>query len=196
MGQAGRCGAFGCGAGRLRHPITPHLISLSIRNSTDSGVQNHSTAQFIVNSLRHRKTNDSSTPSIDQLFTMAKSKSAKRKQNAQSDSNSRKLAKTAPGGVITPPPDGSKGDDALTSLDPTSLQSVISIEELEITVDTLKTLAQYPGLIKTKPCKDLRTAAYDFRQACTTGSISAGMSIRPPSCSIYSMAGLSTLTYG
>jgi hypothetical protein len=111
---------------------------------------------------------------------MAKSKSAKRKQNAQPDSNPRKLAKTAPGGVITPPPDGSKGDDAVASIDPTSLQSVISTEELEITVDTLNTLAQYPGLIKTKHCKDLRTASYDFRQACTTGSISAGMPCHLP----------------
>lgn len=96
---------------------------------------------------------------------MGKSKSVKRKQNAQLD-NPRKQAKTAPtNGVITPPPDGSG--------EPTSLQTIISTEELEITVDTLNTLASYPGLIKTKPCKDLRVAAYDFRQACTTGSISA-----------------------
>lgn len=105
---------------------------------------------------------------------MAKSKSAKRKQNAQSDSNPRKQAKTAPAnGVITPPPDGS-GDALATQ--PTSLQTVISTEELEITVETLNTLAKHPGLIKTKQCKDLRVAAYDFRQACTTGSISAGTS--------------------
>ena len=101
---------------------------------------------------------------------MAKSKSAKRKHNAQTESNPRKHPKTTPAadGVITPPPDGT------TTGEPTSLQTVISTEELEVTVDTLNTLAKYPGLIKTKQCKDLRVAAYEFRQACTTGSISAG----------------------
>jgi hypothetical protein len=101
---------------------------------------------------------------------MGKSKSAKRKANAKANNDPRKHAKTAPtAGVVTPPPDGSTS----ATMEPTSLQSVISTEELEITVDTLKTMAQYPGFIKAKGCKDLRVAAYDFRQACTTGSISA-----------------------
>lgn len=97
---------------------------------------------------------------------MSKSKSAKRKRNAQLE-DPRKNPKTqvATGAtLVTPPPD-----------DPKSIHTVISEEELEITVDTLKTLAQFPGLIKTKACKDLRVASYDFRQACTTGSIAAGM---------------------
>jgi hypothetical protein len=53
------------------------------------------------------------------------------------------------------------------------ISSVTSTEELELTVDTLRTLAQYPGLIKSKACKDLRAAVYDFRQACNTGVNSA-----------------------
>lgn len=96
---------------------------------------------------------------------MAKSKPAKRKHVAQVDLP-QKLRKT-PTATVTPPPDGS--DPA----EPKSLATVISDEELEITVDTLTTLSQYPGLIKTKPCKDLRVAVYDFRQACTTGTNSA-----------------------
>ncbi|KAJ5683545.1 hypothetical protein N7462_006710 [Penicillium macrosclerotiorum] len=90
---------------------------------------------------------------------MAKSKSAKRKRNAQVD-----LPQKAPKAesTLTPPPDG-------TTLEPKQLQTVISDEELDITVDTLQTLAQYPNLTKSKACKDLRIAVYDFRQACTTG---------------------------
>lgn len=98
---------------------------------------------------------------------MGKSKSAKRKQNATAE-NPRKVLKTAPGAIITPPPDGV---DA--TAEPKNLHAVISEEELEITIDTLKVMAENPSLIKTKACKDLRVAAYDFRQACTTGSINA-----------------------
>lgn len=93
---------------------------------------------------------------------MAKSKSAKRKRSAQVDVPS-KLLKT-PATTITPPPDGSD------STEPKSLATVISDEELEITVDTLTSLARFPGLIKNKTCKDLRAAVYDFRQACTMGT--------------------------
>jgi hypothetical protein len=53
------------------------------------------------------------------------------------------------------------------------ISAVTSTEELDLTVDTLRTLAQYPGLIKSKACKDLRAAVYDFRQACNTGVNSA-----------------------
>lgn len=96
---------------------------------------------------------------------MAKNKSAKRKRNAQQDPP-RKQAKN---GLVSPPtpPDG----DA--PVEPKSLASVMSTEELEITVETLQTLAQYPSLIKTKACKEVRAAVYDFRQACTMGSNSA-----------------------
>jgi hypothetical protein len=53
--------------------------------------------------------------------------------------------------------------------DPKSVQAVVLEEDLEITVETLETLAKHPSLIKSKACKDLRVAVYDFRQACTTG---------------------------
>ncbi|KAI7763662.1 hypothetical protein LZL87_011519 [Fusarium oxysporum] len=97
---------------------------------------------------------------------MAKTKSKKRKQaqaQAQSD-NPRKIAKTTSPPIPTPPPDGTT-----THFEPKNLHTVVSEEELEITIDTLNSLAQYPGLIKSKLCKDLRVAVYDFRQACTTG---------------------------
>ncbi|KAF4913324.1 hypothetical protein CGCVW01_v010889 [Colletotrichum viniferum] len=92
---------------------------------------------------------------------MAKTKSKKRKQIAQADAPI-KLAKTS-ATTTTPPPTDSDGD--ATSLEPKSLQTVISDEELEIAVDTLKTLASYPNLIKSRACKDLRVAVYGFRQA-------------------------------
>ncbi|KAJ5438221.1 uncharacterized protein N7458_009219 [Penicillium daleae] len=90
---------------------------------------------------------------------MAKSKAAKRKRNAQVDLP-QKQAK--PSSTLTPPPDG-------TNLEPKHLNTVVSEEELDITVETLTALAQYPSLTKSKACKDLRVAVYDFRQACTTG---------------------------
>ncbi|EMT69458.1 hypothetical protein FOC4_g10003181 [Fusarium odoratissimum] len=97
---------------------------------------------------------------------MAKTKSKKRKQaQAQVQSeNPRKVAKTTSPSIPTPPPDGTT-----THFEPKNLHTVVSEEELEITIDTLNSLAQYPGLIKSKLCKDLRVAVYDFRQACTTG---------------------------
>ena len=61
-------------------------------------------------------------------------------------------------------------------LEPASVHSIISSEEIEVAVETLQTLSEHPLLIKSKACKDLRTAVYDFRQACTTGLNSAGMS--------------------
>ncbi|POR31423.1 Uncharacterized protein TPAR_08387 [Tolypocladium paradoxum] len=94
---------------------------------------------------------------------MAHSKSAKRKRNAQVNVP-KKLTKTT---SITPPPDGAP-------CEPKSLQTVISDEELDVTIETLTTLAQYPSLTKSKACKDLRVAVYDFRQSCTTGVNAAG----------------------
>lgn len=99
---------------------------------------------------------------------MSKTKSKKRKQNAQAQAqseNPRKIVKTTSPSIPTPPPDGSSA----TPFEPKNLHTVVSEEELEITIDTLNSLAQYPGLIKSKLCKDLRVAVYDFRQACTTG---------------------------
>lgn len=57
---------------------------------------------------------------------------------------------------------------------PRSLSTVVPEEDLDITVDTLRTLAENPSLIKSKACKDLRTAVFDFRKACTTGFNAAG----------------------
>jgi hypothetical protein len=91
---------------------------------------------------------------------MAKSKSAKRKRNAQVDLP-QKFPKAA---TLTPPPDS----------EPKHLRTLVADEELDITIETLTTLAQYPNLTKSKACKDLRVAVYDFRQACTTGVNTAG----------------------
>lgn len=96
---------------------------------------------------------------------MAKSKAAKRKRTAQIDIP-QKLPKAA--SIITPPPDG-------TTLEPTHLNAVVADEELDITIETLTALAQYPSLTKSRACKDLRVAVYDFRQTCTTGVNTAGM---------------------
>lgn len=94
---------------------------------------------------------------------MAKSKSAKRKRNAQAQLPN-KSPKTVT--TVTPPPDG-------PTFEPKSLQTVISEEELEIAIETLTALKQFPSLTKSKACKDLRVAVYEFRQACTTGVNSA-----------------------
>ncbi|CZS99618.1 uncharacterized protein RCO7_07932 [Rhynchosporium graminicola] len=93
---------------------------------------------------------------------MTKSKS-KRKQANTAEGPSKKL-KTS---TITPPPE--KG-----LFEPKTIQSVgLTEDDLELAVDTLTTLAKNPSVIKSKACKDLRTAVYDFRNACTTGFNSA-----------------------
>jgi hypothetical protein len=97
-------------------------------------------------------------------------KSSKRKRAAAVDIPS-KLPKAAV--TITPPPDG-------TSSEPKSLHTVISTEELEITVETLNTLALYPGLIKSKGCRALRGAVHEFRQACTMGVNATGKLVHGP----------------
>ncbi|KAF5004687.1 hypothetical protein FDECE_8829 [Fusarium decemcellulare] len=97
------------------------------------------------------------------IQTMAKTKSRKRKQQNAQPSHPNKAPKTATAAVLTPPP------DAGAQFEPKNLHTVVSTEELDITIETLTSLAQYPSLIKSKWCKDLRVAVYDFRQACTTG---------------------------
>lgn len=96
---------------------------------------------------------------------MAKSK-AKRKQagsQAVNGSVAKKIKADSPGAItLTGSP-----------YEPKLLQTVVSEEELEITVDTLRMLAENPGLIKSKACKDLRAAVFDFKQASTTGSIAS-----------------------
>jgi hypothetical protein len=97
---------------------------------------------------------------------MSKSKkTAKRKRtvDTQSDPLSKKRANAANGPAT---PDSADGPDRL---EPKTLSAVASEEEIEITIDTLRTLAGYPGVIKSKACKELRTTVYDFKQACTTG---------------------------
>jgi hypothetical protein len=111
---------------------------------------------------------------------MAKSKAQKRKRVAIADAPS-KLQKTAGGGIITPPPDldagtNDRGDATKggKELEPTSLKSVVSEEELEITIETLTELARYPGLLKKKEARELRGAVWEFRKTCTVGGVSAG----------------------
>ena len=94
---------------------------------------------------------------------MAKPKSSKRKA-AASLSKQTKIAKTTQLQTLSPP-----ATDTDAPLEPKHLSSLISPEELSITIETLESLAQYPSLIKSKQCKDLRVATYDFRTACTTG---------------------------
>lgn len=89
---------------------------------------------------------------------MAKSKS-KRRQPAPIEAPSKKL-KTS---IITPPPETDNAE-------PKTIQTLgLATDDLEIAIDILNTLAAHPGVIKSKACKDLRTAVYEFRQACTTG---------------------------
>lgn len=89
----------------------------------------------------------------------------KRKRNNAQAAASKKQAT----GIPSPPSD-------VSPLEPTSVHSVVLPEDIEIAVETLETLSNYPVMIKSKACKDLRTAVYAFRQACTTGLNSAGRS--------------------
>jgi hypothetical protein len=62
--------------------------------------------------------------------------------------------------LVTPPPDN-----------PAKTISSIGLcdEDIELAIDTLNSLTANPAVIKTKACKDLRTAVYKFSKACTTG---------------------------
>lgn len=94
---------------------------------------------------------------------MAKSKT-KRKQHHLYDGGPSKKLKTI--AIVIPPLDAGE---------PKTIQSIgLDDNDLDIAIDTLKTLAENPSVIRSKACKDLRTAVYDFRQACTTGSNAAG----------------------
>lgn len=99
---------------------------------------------------------------------MSKTK-AKRKRQAQALQSSQplKIQKIQPSTIRVEAVDDvdTKADDTI----PRAVQSVVHEDDLEITVDTLATLAKYPNLIKSKACKDLRVAVYDFRQASTVG---------------------------
>jgi hypothetical protein len=91
---------------------------------------------------------------------------AKRKRSS-AHTNAVKKATTT--GIPSPPHDSNP-------LEPSNVHTIISPEEIEVSVETLQTLTEHPALIKSKACKDLRTAVYGFRQACTTGLNSAGKS--------------------
>ncbi|KAI1288698.1 prolyl 4-hydroxylase [Xylaria venustula] len=93
----------------------------------------------------------------------------KRQRNAASYLPNKKSATNATL-PPSPPSDASSSNLKTTDqLDPRSLTSVVSEEEIEIAVETLDSLAQHPALIKSKACRNLRTAVYGFKQACTTG---------------------------
>lgn len=96
---------------------------------------------------------------------MPKSKKPKNKQQRLDP-----LAGKKTSGPLMPAPSPPKIVDA----DPKNLDTLIPAEDLDITVDTLQLLAEYPSLIKLKVCKDLRVAVFNFRQAATTGLNSAG----------------------
>jgi hypothetical protein len=101
---------------------------------------------------------------------MAKSKAKRKQQNSTADAPSKKLKTTA---IVTPPPEKDASQ-------PKTIQSIgLDDDDLDIAIDTLNTLAQNPSVIKSKACKELRTAVYEFRQACTTGFNSSGTSTLP-----------------
>lgn len=91
---------------------------------------------------------------------MSKSKAAKRRNNV-SVAGQNKKAKVS--GPPTPP---------LEDVQPvTTISEIVSEEELDITVETLQTLSQHPALLKSKACRDVRVAVYDFKQVCTVGTL-------------------------
>ncbi|KAF2115414.1 prolyl 4-hydroxylase [Lophiotrema nucula] len=90
---------------------------------------------------------------------------AKRKRHNAQPTVVKKLGKGI--GIPSPP------HETTASLGLASIEAVISPEEVEIAVETLQSLSVHPALIKSKACKDLRTAVYNFRQASTTGMIAA-----------------------
>ncbi|KAK8058491.1 hypothetical protein PG994_008939 [Apiospora phragmitis] len=101
---------------------------------------------------------------------MSKSKkAAKRKRDEKAESAVTKRKRDNPLTPLSLSP-ASDGTEQTASA---SLTTVVSEEELELTVDTLRTLAEYPAIIKSKGCRDLRAAVYDFRQSCNTGTNTA-----------------------
>ncbi|XPS95349.1 hypothetical protein M3J09_004640 [Ascochyta lentis] len=89
---------------------------------------------------------------------------AKRKRN---NASSNAVKKQATASLPSPP------HEKETALGAPSIHAVISPEEMEITVETLQSLTEHPVLIKSKACKELRAAVYNFRQASTTGMAAA-----------------------
>jgi hypothetical protein len=88
---------------------------------------------------------------------MVKQKNKRKQSAVQIESPPKKK----PAGIVTPPPDGHK---------PTTIEAIgLHIDDLDITIDALNTLAANPHVLKSKACKDVRTAVYQFQKACTTG---------------------------
>ncbi|KEF54233.1 uncharacterized protein A1O9_09399 [Exophiala aquamarina CBS 119918] len=84
------------------------------------------------------------------------------KRALQGPPNNGQNKKTKISLITTPPPDG--------PLPPKTLYDVeLTQDDLEVSIDTLNTLAETPSVIKSKDCKGLRTAVFNFRNACTTG---------------------------
>jgi hypothetical protein len=112
---------------------------------------------------------DSSTTSTprdqgDNNGDMAKNKAKRSLEGLQKDAKAKK-AKIA-SSIITPPPD----QPHLNRNEPKTLQSIgLTNDDIELAIDTLRTLSENPSVIKSRSCKDLRTSVYEFRQACTTG---------------------------
>jgi len=101
---------------------------------------------------------------------MAKSKSKRKQESLAIDAPFKKLKTVA---IVTPPPEKDASQ-------PKTIQSIgLDNDDLDTAIDTLNTLAENPGVIKSKACKDLRTAVYEFRQACTTGFNASGIAPLP-----------------
>lgn len=99
---------------------------------------------------------------------MSKSKQKRKQQSHQQQLGAVKKAKTEHSAVTPVLP------TVGAAFEPKFLSTVVPEEDLEITVETLRALVENPGLIKSKACKDLRTAVFEFRKACTTGFNAAG----------------------
>ncbi|TLS30764.1 hypothetical protein PpBr36_02549 [Pyricularia pennisetigena] len=99
---------------------------------------------------------------------MSRTKQAARKNKRKAETQ----LQNAPTKRLTPPDDAPQAQAAVGQSH--NLNAVVSSEEVEVAVDTLRTLAQHPAAIKSKACRDLRSAVYSFRQACTTGANSTG----------------------
>lgn len=95
---------------------------------------------------------------------MAKTKTKRALQGPQGDRHKKKTKTSL---ITTPPPDVSSPPKALHDVQLTQ-------DDLEISIDTLNTLAENPRIIKSKDCKGLRTAVFNFRNACTTGLNATG----------------------
>ncbi|KAI7775617.1 prolyl 4-hydroxylase [Diaporthe eres] len=96
---------------------------------------------------------------------MSKSKQKRKQQSQQQQLGAVKKVKTGHSAATTNPVLPTVG----AAFEPKFLSTVVPEEDLEITVETLRALVENPGLIKSKACKDLRTAVFEFRKACTTG---------------------------